>query len=66
MAAGITVGTGGILRIFRFSFAQQPTSAHATAQGLWLISLIDTGIRSGSHSITADRGAHQLQHVRIL
>ena len=27
-------------RIFRFHFAQQPTSAHATAQGLWLISLI--------------------------
>jgi hypothetical protein len=27
-------------RIFRFRLGQQPTSAHATAQGLWLISLI--------------------------
>jgi hypothetical protein len=27
-------------RIFRFHLARQPTSAHATAQGLWLTSLI--------------------------
>lgn len=27
-------------RIFRFRLGQQPTSAHATAQALWLTSLI--------------------------